>query len=215
VRSIADAVRSPLLAALSLALAGVVAAACSSGPPAPDASSSLDEIVEWRQAKDRQFEEEEEPRSPIPADRREALLPLQYYPPDLGYRVPAVLRLADVRPVAEMPTSTGTPRRMERVGMLEFTLGGRTMSLGAFVPYGTQRIESLFVPFADLTTGEDTYEAGRYLDIEPTASGLYTIDFNYAYNPYCAYNESYECPFPPPSNRLDVAIRAGEKAPGA
>jgi hypothetical protein len=129
--------------------------------------------------------------------------------------VPAVLRLADRREVAEMPTSTGTLRRMERVGNLEFTLGGEMLTLGAFVEYGTQRIESLFVPFADLTTGEETYDAGRYLDIEPTASGLYTIDFNYAYNPNCAYSDLYECPFPPPSNRLKVAIQAGEKAPGA
>jgi hypothetical protein len=72
---------------------------------------------------------------------------------------------------------------------------------------------ALFVPFADLTTKNETYSAGRYLDIEPTATGLYTIDFNYAYNPTCAYNKSYECPYPPPSNRLKVPIRAGEKAP--
>ena len=71
------------------------------------------------------------------------------------------------------------------------------------------------MPFADQTTGMDTYAAGRYLDIEPTTTGYYTIDFNRAYNPYCAYNATYECPFPPPSNRLNVAIRAGEKAPGA
>ena len=63
------------------------------------------------------------------------------------------------------------------------------------------------------TSVSETYAAGRYLDLRPTATNLYTIDFNYAYNPYCAYNKSYECPYPPPSNRLKVAIRAGEKAP--
>jgi uncharacterized protein (DUF1684 family) len=70
------------------------------------------------------------------------------------------------------------------------------------------------VPFADLTTKKETYAAGRYLDIEPTPTGIYTIDFNYAYNPTCAYNNAYSCPYPPPSNRLQVAVRAGEKAPG-
>jgi hypothetical protein len=152
--------------------------------------------------------------SPVPTARRAALLPLRYYDVDPAYNVPAALQLSDTRPVFEMPTSTGTLRRMQRVGVLEFRLDAKTMSLGAFVPDGTQRIESLFVPFADLTTGEETYSAGRYLDLHPTATGIYTIDFNRAYNPYCAYNDTYECPFPPPSNRLELAVRAGEKAPG-
>ena len=78
---------------------------------------------------------------------------------------------------------------------------------------GTQQITSLFVPFADLTTGTETYGAGRYLDLKPTATGFYVIDFNRAYNPTCAYNPTWECPYPPASNRLKVAIRAGEKAP--
>ena len=77
-----------------------------------------------------------------------------------------------------------------------------------------QRLENLFVPFADLTTGKETYPAGRYLDIRPTSTGFYNIDFNMAYNPTCAYNASYDCPYPPASNRLKVEIRAGEKAPG-
>ena len=153
--------------------------------------------------------------SPVPASRRERLLPLRYYEIDPGYNVPAALRLSEDRPVFEMPTSTGTLRRMERVGVLEFRLNGQPMTLAAFVEEGTRRIESLFVPFADQTTGTETYSAGRYLDLHPTATGIYTIDFNRAYNPYCAYNDTYECPFPPPSNRLKLAIRAGEKAPGA
>mgnify|MGYP003346839900 FL=1 len=128
--------------------------------------------------------------------------------------VPSALKLQDDHPVFEMPTSTGTIRRMQLVGVLEFSLKGQRMTLGAFVEDGTQRIENLFVPFADLTTGKDTYPAGRYLDLHPTATGYYTIDFNRAYNPYCAYNSTYECPYPPPSNRLKVAVTAGEKVPG-
>jgi uncharacterized protein (DUF1684 family) len=140
---------------------------------------------------------------------------LPYFPVDPAYTAPAALKLSDDRPVFEMPTSTGALRKMQLVGTLEFTFEGERRSLGAFVEDGTQQITNLFVPFADLTTGMDTYAAGRYLDIEPTTTGYYTIDFNRAYNPYCAYNATYECPFPPPSNRLNVAIRAGEKAPGA
>jgi uncharacterized protein (DUF1684 family) len=151
--------------------------------------------------------------SPIPKGKRDVLLPLRYYEPDGSYRVPAALRLSDDRPVAVMPTSTGASMRYQRIGNLEFTLQGQGHSLAAFVPEGTTRISELFVPFADVTTGEETYSAGRYLDLRPTATGLYTIDFNYAYNPYCAYNKEYECPFPPASNRLKIPIRAGEKAP--
>jgi uncharacterized protein len=211
---------------ISLALViglAVLAAACSSGPGAPDSSNYLNDVTAIRANTNRVFSEAAEcgaPNaadecSPVPAARRAKLLPLRYYEIDPSYNVPAALRLSENRPVFEMPTSTGTLRRMERVGVLEFTLNGQPMSLAAFVPEGTQRIESLFVPFADQTTGSETYSAGRYLDLHPTRTGIYAIDFNRAYNPYCAYNDTYECPFPPPSNRLKSAIRAGEKAPGA
>lgn len=199
------------LAVLTLALAAV--SACSSGPSAPDESAYLEQLADARTFKNQNFLESTD--SPVPADRRDTLLPLPYYEIDPNYSVPAALSLSNQRPVFEMPTSSGALRRMQLVGVLEFTLLGESRSLGAFMPEGTQQIANLFVPFADLTTGGETYNAGRYLDIEPTTTGYYTIDFNRAYNPYCAYNESYECPFPPPSNRLDAEVRAGEKAPGA
>jgi uncharacterized protein (DUF1684 family) len=94
--------------------------------------------------------------SPVPAAKRAELLPLRYYDVDPGLNVPAALSLSDERPVFEMPTSTGTLRKMQRVGVLEFRLDGQPMTLAAFVPNGTRRIESLFVPFADLTTGKET-----------------------------------------------------------
>ena len=201
--------RSSLLAAMVAALAS--AAACTSGPSAPvDPHAYVQTITEARAVKDKTFREEPEP---IPADKRNVLLPLRYYPPDPSYTAPAELKLANERPVFEMPTSTGKLRRMERVGVLEFSLRGQPMSLAAFVEEG-QALENLFVPFADLTTGKETYPAGRYLDIRPTSTGFYNIDFNMAYNPTCAYNATYDCPYPPASNRLKVEIRAGEKAPG-
>ena len=195
--------------AAALALAAALGA-CSSGPSAPDDAAYLQEIVEWRAERDEAFRESDDP---IPPEKRDKLLPLRYYPPDLSFAVPASLRLSENRPVYEMPTSTGTVRRMQHVGVLEFSMNGQPMSLGAFVPEGTRDIRDLFVPFADETTGKETYSAGRYLDLQPTPTGLYTIDFNRAYNPTCAYNEAYECPFPPPSNRLKLPIRAGEMAP--
>jgi uncharacterized protein (DUF1684 family) len=198
---------------LLIVLALALLQACSSGPSAPDDAEYASRLAAARADKDEQFRDTSD--SPVPKDKRATLLPLPYFPVDPNFSVPAALKLSDNRPVFEMPTSTGTLRKMQLVGTLEFTLGGERRSLGAFVEDGTQRITTLFVPFADLTTGKETYSAGRYLDIEPTTTGYYTIDFNRAYNPYCAYNAAYECPYPPPSNRLDVAIVAGEKAPGA
>jgi uncharacterized protein (DUF1684 family) len=203
-----------LFKALALAaLALAPHAACSSGPSAPDDSKYIEQLTTARAVKDQAFREA--PDSPVPADKRGKLLPLAYFPVDPNYAVPAVLRLSEDRPVFDMLTSSGEPRRMQLVGTLEFTLQGETRSLGAFVPEGTEQITSLFVPFADQTTGKETYAAGRYLDIDPTTTGYYTIDFNRAYNPYCAYSPTYECPFPPSGNRLAAAVRAGEKAPPA
>ena len=188
-------------------------AGCTSGPGAPDQSAQLKDIADRRTATERFMREGEE--SPIPANKRDTLLPLKYFEPDLSYSTAAQLDLTEAgkRPVAEMPTSTGKIARYERVGVLRFTLKGSQYTLGAFVPEGTQRISELFVPFADETSGTETYAAGRYLNLEPTSTGLYQIDFNFAYNPYCAYNKEYECPYPPPGNRLKVPIRAGEKVP--
>ena len=185
---------------------------CNSGPSAPDESAYVTQIEEGRAARDKAYRASDDP---IPTAKHGLLLPLRYYPPDPSFAVPAQLQVFESRQEVELPTSTGAPRRMEVVGTLKFTVGGQQMSLGALVPAGTRQIQELFVPFADLTTGKETYKAGRYLDIPPTGTGLYTIDFNLAYNPTCAYNESYECPYPPPSNRLKIAIPAGEKAPGA
>jgi uncharacterized protein len=201
--------RKVLVAGLAAMLVG---AACSSGPAAPDDAGYVSELTAERANKDRSFRED--PETPIPPDKQDTLIPLPYYPVDPTYSVPAALRLADQRPVFEMPTSTGTLRKYQLVGEIEFVFNGQPMTLGAFVEDGSE-IRSLFVPFADMTTGTETYSAGRYLDLHPTPTGLYTLDFNRAYNPYCAYNSKYECPFPPPSNRLKVPIRAGEKAPGA
>jgi uncharacterized protein (DUF1684 family) len=192
-------------------LALIVAISCTSGPPAPDGAAFIDELTKFRVARETALREDPDA---IPPDKRSTLLPLRYYAPDEKYNVPAALRLSNERPIVEVPTSTGTVRRMQLVGTLEFKLEGQPMSLGALAPAGEQ-IRSLFVPFTDLTSGTETYKAGRYLDLHPTSTGVYIIDFNRAYNPTCAYNAAYECPYPPPSNRLKVPILAGEKVPAA
>ncbi|PYR00686.1 MAG: hypothetical protein DMF96_02660 [Acidobacteria bacterium] len=128
---------------------------------------------------------------------------------DPGYDVPAVLKPTDDRTVFQMPTSSGAPRDMRRVGSLEFTLKGLPLKLTTFVEVATPT--HLFVAFSDLTSGNETYPAGRYVDIDRNSTGIYEIDFNRAYNPYCYYNPTYECPYPPPENRLKIPVRAGER----
>jgi uncharacterized protein (DUF1684 family) len=153
------------------------------------------------------------PDSPIPAEKRPTFAPLSYFPVDPAYRVPAALEVTQGGPVIQMPTSTGQVRQMQRVGTLSFTLKGHPLTLGAFVEANENDMRRLFVPFGDLTNGTETYPGGRYIDLDRTASGVYDLDFNRAYHPYCFFNSSYDCPYPPAENRLKVPIRAGERLP--
>ena len=98
---------------------------------------------------------------------------------------------------------------MRKVGTLEFLLKGQPLKLSAFLEVGVA--DRLFVAFTDLTSGTETYPGGRYLDLDRNPTGIYEIDFNRAYHPYCYYDPTYDCPYPPPENRLNVPIRAGER----
>ena len=122
----------------------------------------------------------------------------------------AVLKASHDPTVIEMPTSTGANRKMRRAGTLEFTLKGQALKLTALNEVG-QDPSHLFVPFSDLTSGTETYAAGRFMDLNRNGTGIYEVDFNRAYIPYCYYSPTYECPYPPPENRLQIPIRAGER----
>ena len=193
-------------------IAGAALAGCNAGnpPPAESEGDYVTQIQAERAAKDDAFRKQ--PDEPVPAAKVKDFIPLKYFPPDPDYVVPASLNPAKERIVVEMLTSQGKARKHQRVGMLEFTLKGQSLSLGAYVEAGAG-LERLFVPFSDITSGPETYAAGRYLELDRTASGVYTIDFNKAYNPYCYYNPSYDCPYPPRESRLPVPIRAGERLP--
>ncbi len=103
---------------------------------------------------------------------------------------------------------------MRKVGTLGFTLGQTSYKLTAFADMDDPTMKRLFVPFGDLTNNVETYGGGRYLDLDRTPTGLYDLDFNRAYHPYCVYNSTYDCPVPPRENRLAVAIPAGERLGG-
>jgi hypothetical protein len=195
-------VRKVAIASLLAALT----AACGSQPREEDYTAKIAAI---RAAKDESFKSD--PESPIPADKKNTLLPLAYFSIDESYAVPASLEPSEDRSRIEVPTSIGKIRQLERIGTLKFSLKGQSVRLTAFRDLESREVNRLFVPFADLTSGTETYQAGRYMELDPTPTGIYVVDFNVAYNPYCYYSPEYDCPFPPKENRLEVPIRAGEK----
>jgi uncharacterized protein (DUF1684 family) len=190
------------------ALAFAVGTGCSSKPP-ENSKDYVADIAAARAAKDRAFKAGTD--SPVPADRRAELLPLAYFPIDPDYKTAAVLKPAVDTAVIQVATSTGAVRQERLIGTLDFALKGRPLTLAAFVEVGAPDLNHLFVPFMDLTTGTESYPGGRYLDLDRNATGIYEIDFNRAYFPYCYYSPTYECPYPPPENRLKIPVRAGER----
>ena len=140
------------------------------------------------------------------------------YPVELDYRVPAALTVARGNDVLEIPTSLGKRRPHRRIGRLEFTLKGQPLTLTAFVEADQEDMRRLFVPFGDLTNGTETYPGGRYLDLDRTATGIYDLDFNRAYQPVLLLQRRVRLPL---SRRARTAwqipVKAGEKmaAPAA
>jgi uncharacterized protein (DUF1684 family) len=193
-----------ILAALKgWATLGLLALAACDAAPAP-----LPGVAQWRADKDRFMRSSE---SPVPEDKRATFPPLSYFDIDPGFQVPAALDVQPGDDVLDLPTSTGLRRKMRRIGTLKFTLQGQELTLTAFVDAAQNDVRRLFVPFGDLTNGNETYPGGRYLDLDRTPTGIYDLDFNRAYNPFCVFNEKYDCPLPPRENRLRVPIRAGER----
>ncbi|MGE3405096.1 MAG: DUF1684 domain-containing protein [Vicinamibacterales bacterium] len=199
---------------LSCTLVAAAATACSSGPtPLDDSTSYIERVREDRARKDAFFLSDDRD-NPVPKEKRSQFVPLAYYDIDPEYRVPAQLAVASDQPVFDMPTSTGKMRKTTQIGTLSFTVKGQTLTLTAFAGEGAggrPDMNRVFLPFSDATSGTETYVAGRFLELDRTATGVYVVDFNTAYNPYCAYNASFDCPLPPRSNRLEVPILAGEK----
>lgn len=144
------------------------------------------------------------------ANNSESFKGLYYYQPNPDYKVNARLTLSDKKEVITLGTNDSLTKAYKNFGIAEFELGGKTNHLLILEMY--EPLDGkLFLAFADQTSAEETYGAGRYLDVEYSGDDFLTLDFNLAYNPYCAYVEGYSCPFPPPGNLLETPIKAGEK----
>ncbi len=185
-----------------------------------DVDAWREELETHREQKDEQFDVAHS--SPLGPDARREFDGLEYFEPDPGYRVEATVELDTSDETVTMETSTDGERLYERVALLHFELPNQHGKTEDHALVGYRRVDepkgSLFVPFRDKTTGQQTYPGGRYIELhydgELEDGVAFTLDFNLAYNPFCAYTEAYECPLPPRENWLEVAIPVGERYGG-
>lgn len=176
-----------------------------------DQGAYVKKIQEEREEKDRFMRESKE--SPFVSDTTISFTPLKYYPVNIKYKITATLTPIESKKVIVLGTSDGKEERYMEFAYAEFDLDGYHNKLLILEMLATGPIKGkLFLAFGDETSGAETYGAGRYLDVIKTpGSNTITLDFNQAYNPYCAYSDQFSCPLPPRENLLRVAIQAGEK----
>ncbi len=170
--------------------------------------SPMTELEEYRQRKDEFFKHDF--HSPLTPEQQELFEGLAYFPPQPDLRFELEIEPFDEQATVTMQTSTGDLAEFVRWGRIAFEVEGQPAALTV---YGSPNGGGFFLPFKDATSGQETYGAGRYLEIDPLPDGRVLVDFNMAYNPYCAYSPNWSCPFPPAENRLSVPIRAGELIP--
>lgn len=155
--------------------------------------------------------------SPLKSNDRRFFKELPFYEWKKEYVVIASLTLTPESPLFTIETNTDRNPLYQQYAIATFLLNGKKEQLRIYQSqeskFSFDYKDYLFLPFKDLTNGNDTYEAGRYIDvyISDINSNQLIIDFNKAYNPYCAYNNKYSCPIPPKENHLDIEILAGVK----
>ena len=162
-----------------------------------------------RQREEKDFFFKGHPQSPLTHEQKQSFKKLDYFPPNEEFRFEVeITQLSEKKPV-EMQTSTGEIQHYVDYGTVSFKVADQEATLHIYV--ANHNPDYFFLPFWDLTVQtKETYGAGRYVELEPHGD-KFILDFNSAYNPYCAYNERWTCPLVPPANRLRVRIEAGEK----
>lgn len=142
---------------------------------------------------------------------------LRFYEPNEKFRVECEFKATTGGKPFQLPTTTGESKTYVKFGELSFQIDGKAYKLAVYKSPDLQRIpqyrDYLFIPFKDLTNGKESYGGGRYIDLrmKQIENDKIILDFNKAYNPYCAFGEGFSCPIPPRENHLKVAIEAGEK----
>jgi uncharacterized protein (DUF1684 family) len=170
---------------------------------------SQSELTRFRGEKNHVFSHD--PSSPLTPEQRRTFKGLAYFDENPGLVIHAPVDRAVEPGEVRMATSAGDEQVYQRYGVVRFSVDDQPAEVTL---YASDDSDELFIPFRDATSGKETYGAGRYLELHAHGDEV-TIDFNYAYNPNCAYDPSWSCPLPPPENWLKVPIRAGEKTFGA
>lgn len=164
----------------------------------------MSELDAFRKEKDDFFRDH--PQSPLTREQKQDFNGLNYFPENTDLRLEVKADELPAKERIEMQTSSGDVQIYFRHSRFKFQVEGRDAELTIY-----EGLNGFFLPFVDSLAGKETYGAGRYLEPEPLPGGRFLVDFNIAYNPYCAYNEKWSCPLTPLENRLKVAVRAGEK----
>ena len=148
------------------------------------------------------------PHSPLTPEQKEDFKGIDYFPVDSKYEIRFKLRKFESDSDIIISSTRGDRRKYSRVGYFEFEIDGHMNTLTVFKAIGD---DYLFLPFKDSTTGNESYKIGRYVEIERISKDEYSVDFNTAYNPYCAYNDNWNCTLTPDENILKIPIKAGMK----
>ncbi|KKN22254.1 hypothetical protein LCGC14_0917080 [marine sediment metagenome] len=177
-------------------------------------TDALADILKFQKELNQEFKDPEE--SPLPDRYRKNFETLDFFAPDTTYVVDAkFVRTPESLPFL-MPTTTDRTSKEVVYGIVHFELNGKQRQLEVYQNEELMKKEGyldyLFLPFTDETNDTETYAGGRYIDLRIPDSDVIRIDFNKAYNPYCAYNKKYSCPIVPGVNALDTEVRAGVKA---
>jgi len=165
-------------------------------------------LTRFRKDKDEFFRTSQE--SPLAHSPGMAFHGLKYFDPDPAFRYVEGLQRYPQPGSIVLGTSKGSRQLFNRVGHFDLNVKGDSVRIHVY--QSAERDDPrLFIPFRDATSGNESYGAARYLDLEVEHDDRYAVDFNYAYNPYCAYSDDFVCPLPPQENWLKVPIRAGER----
>jgi uncharacterized protein (DUF1684 family) len=161
-------------------------------------------LNEFRKMKDDFFAQDGQ--SPLTPGQKKVFRGLKYFPPNPDLNLEVTVEEFPEKQQIEMQTSTGDVQVYERYGKFRFEVEGVPVELTIYY-----NENGYFLPFVDSLASKETYPAGRYLEPESLGKNRFRVDFNLAYNPYCAYNDYWSCPLTPFENRLKIPIRAGEK----
>ena len=164
----------------------------------------MTKLEEFRREKDAFFKID--PDSPLTLEQKKDFIGLKYFPENTALRLEVDVERFPKKEKIIMETSTGNVQTYTRYGKCKFTVDGQGTELTIYGDHG-----DFFMPFVDNLHGKETYGGGRYLEPIELGKEKFLIDFNMAYNPYCAYNDLFSCPLTPFENRVKVSIRAGEK----